>query len=261
MKPAPVKGPLHQKSTGARVEQLQVGINRTAAHWKLEPLAVEVDGDCGSQTLNAAVDLLFALGAYGPVLERARNGILSEYAQQVLRGSRARTRRMKALSLRRRRKVRQWRKEANPLRERAYRIAASLIGVMEEGGNNAGRKVGEIIRSNGGAIGEPWCGDFVAYCYRNAGSKSVTRSWAAVRLLSLVSGVKATTSPQPGDLVRFTFDHVGMFVRDLGNGEIETIEGNTGASGAVSDSATGGDGVYRKQRSKSLVNDYLRVTR
>jgi hypothetical protein len=52
-----------------------------------------------------------------------------------------------------------------------------------------------------------------------------------------------------------------MFVRDRGDGTIETIEGNTGASGAVSDSRTGGDGVYRKVRPKSLVKDYLRVHR
>ena len=64
-----------------------------------------------------------------------------------------------------------------------------------------------------------------------------------------------------GDLVRFTFDHVGMFVRDRGDGTVETIEGNTGTSGAVSDSATGGDGVYRKIRSKGLVRDYVHVTR
>jgi len=42
---------------------------------------------------------------------------------------------------------------------------------------------------------------------------------------------------------------------------IETNERNTGASCAVSDRITGGDWVYRKRRAKSLVNDYLRVTR
>lgn len=148
-----------------------------------------------------------------------------------------------------------------PLREKAFEHAEELIGVMERGGNNTGPIVDKIIQANGGLIGEPWCGDFVAYVYRLAGSKSVTRSWAAVRLLSLVSGVRRTSSPKRGDLVRFTFDHVGLFDKDLGNGSIQTIEGNTGASGAVSDSSTGGDGVYRKVRSKYLVSDYLRVTR
>ena len=148
-----------------------------------------------------------------------------------------------------------------PLRAKALDEAVALIGVMESGGNNRGEKVTQIIRANGGTGPEPWCGDFVAYCYRLAGSKAVDRRWAAVRLLSLVSGVRRTTNPQPGDLVRFTFDHVGIFSKRVNGSTIEVIEGNTGASGAVSDSSTGGDGVYRKNRSTSLVADYLRVTR
>lgn len=151
-----------------------------------------------------------------------------------------------------------------PLRERAYQVAAGLVGVMEQGGNNMGPMVSKIIRENGGTGPESWCGDGMAYCYRHAGSKRVSRSWCAVRLLRGLLGVYATSKPKRGDLVRFDFstsglDHVGMFVRDLGNGEIETIEFNTGASGAVSDSTTGGDGVYRKHRAKSLVHDYLHV--
>jgi hypothetical protein len=145
------------------------------------------------------------------------------------------------------------------LREKAYKAAVSQLGVMETGGNNSGVPLTRYIKTNQGTGPEPWCGDFVAWCYRQAGSKRVSRAWAAVRLLSGVLGVKRTSKPQRGDLVRFTFSHVGIFVRDLGDGTIETIEGNTGASGAVSDSSTGGDGVYRKLRSKGLVQDYLRV--
>lgn len=158
------------------------------------------------------------------------------------------------------RKVAFWTRKALPMRLRALEAAESLVGVMEIGGNNRGPVVNRIILANDGAIGEPWCGDFVAYCYRQAGSKAVTRSWASVRLLGSVAGVTKVAKPMAGDLVRFNFDHVGMFVRDAG-AFIETIEGNTGASGAVSDSATGGDGVYRKRRPKSLVADYLRVTK
>ena len=151
-------------------------------------------------------------------------------------------------------------KQLDTLQKRALRAAEALVGVMEQGGNNTGPMVNKIIKANGGDIGEPWCGDFIAYCYRQAGSKAVTRSWASVRALGGVRGVRRVKTPQAGDLVRFNFDHVGMYVKEAGM-FIETIEGNTGASGAVSDSKTGGDGVYRKRRAKSLVNDYLRVTR
>lgn len=142
---------------------------------------------------------------------------------------------------------------------RAARVAKALVGVMEQGGNNVGPMVSKIIRENGGRGPEPWCGDFVAYCYRHAGSKRVQRRWASVRLLRGALGIRATSKPRTGDIVRFKFDHTGIFMHDRGN-EIETIEGNTGQSGAVSDSKTGGDGVYRKRRPKWQVRDYLRVT-
>jgi len=107
----------------------------------------------------------------------------------------------------------------------------------------------------------------MAHVYKLAGSKAISRSWAYVPWMSKITGVQQVTNPQVGDIVRFEFtgdntpDHTGMFEKDNGNGTITTIEGNTGARGAVSDSKTGGDGVYRKVRSKSLVKDYLRVTR
>lgn len=148
-----------------------------------------------------------------------------------------------------------------PLRLRALSHARALIGVMEHGGNNQGAIVSKIIRANHGTGPEPWCGDFQAYVYRLAGSKAVTRAWASVSWLGALAGIRRVSTPLPGDLVRFTFDHVGLFEKDNGDGTITTIEGNTGATGAVSDSATGGDGVYRKTRSKSLVRDYLRVSR
>lgn len=146
-----------------------------------------------------------------------------------------------------------------PLRERAYRIAESFVGVMEVGSNNRGPEVDKLIREGGGIPGQAWCGWFQAVCYKRAGSKAVDWHWGAVRLLFPLPKVYRTLRPRRGDLVRFTFDHVGMFVKDNGDGYITTVEGNTGASGAVSDSKTGGDGVYVKTRSKTLVRDYLRV--
>lgn len=149
-----------------------------------------------------------------------------------------------------------------PLRLRALAEARKLVGVMEQGGNNAGAGVAKIIRGGGGNPAQfpAWCGYFCAHVYRLAGSKAVSWQWAAVRLLYPLSGVKRTSSPLAGDLVRFTFDHVGMFVRDNGDGTITTVEGNSGASGAVSD-GNGNDGVYIKNRSKTLVRDYLHITK
>jgi hypothetical protein len=154
-------------------------------------------------------------------------------------------------------------REQRPMRERALDEAESLVGVMEAGGNNMGAKVLEIIRANGGAGPEPWCGDFVAWCYRKAGSKAVQRGWAAVRLLGFLTGMRIVSAAdaRPGDIVCFSFDHTGLLRRKTRAVQIETVEGTTGRSGAVSDSRTGGDGVYLKRRSTSQVTRYVRVTR
>ncbi|MGH2839646.1 MAG: hypothetical protein ACRDKY_02330, partial [Solirubrobacteraceae bacterium] len=164
-------------------------------------------------------------------------------------------------------------KGGGALRLRAYAEAKRLSdrGVREVGGNNRGAMVMEIIKGNGGPGPEAWCGDFVAWCYRKAGSKAVTRQWASVRAVGGLGGVKRTKQPLKGDLVRLRFDHIGMFVcwcdsrgKEVGMGaatHIKTIEGNTGRSGSVSDSKGGGDGVYTKLRARGLVSDFLHIAR
>lgn len=159
------------------------------------------------------------------------------------------------------------------LRVLALAEAWKLVGIMEHGGNNRGERVMEIIRANGGTGPEPWCGDTMAWCYRHAGSLAVAREWAAVRLIDDVPGtyVIGKRAAEPGDMLRFTFDHVGMLVHycDAQSREVaaaiathvKTIEGNTGPSGAVSDSSTGGDGVYVKIHPLTEVADAVMVTR
>lgn len=217
---------------------------------------VTVDSELGPDTFQAALATARALGALESTIALCNQSrAISVGVQRMIRWPEDRTPAQLARAKHRAKVAAE-----KPLREKAYGEAVALIGVMEVGGNNRGEKVMEIIRANGGTGPEPWCGDFMAYCYRRAGSKSVSRAWAAVRLYLPHTGLKRTSSPQQGDIVRFTFDHVGMFVRDLGNGTIETIEGNTGRSGAVSDSRTGGDGVYRKIRTKGVVQDYIHVS-
>jgi hypothetical protein len=214
---------------------------------------VDEDGELGPQTLEQSAYAAWFLGAMDSTVAQIRAGTIGSGAQQLI----ADPRRRKPEQLERARARRD--EHFGTLRERAFKVASGLVGVMEEGGNNAGVMVSKIIVANGGSGPEPWCGDFVAYCYRNAGSTGVDRIWASVSQLSSDPDVHRVDSPECGDLVRFKFDHVGMFVRHVDAQTIETIEGNTGASGAVSDSKTGGDGVYRKRRASSAVTDFLRV--
>jgi hypothetical protein len=167
-----------------------------------------------------------------------------------------------------------------PLRLRALSNARHLLGVVERGGNNTGPVVDRIIRANNGSIGEPWCGDFVAYVYRNAGSKSVQRAWAATRFLGRIAGQssRGRRSGEPGDIVVFDFpgghpdsDHTGLLVAYVNSNKrkvpaakathIKTLDGNVGISANVSDSKTGGDGVGYKVRPIRYVSRIVKVKR
>lgn len=160
-----------------------------------------------------------------------------------------------------------------PLRLRALEQAKAVLKqhVTEQGGNNRGTAVEKIIKEGGGLPGQAWCGWFMAAVYKRAGSKAMDWHAGAVRLWLGIGGVKVTTTPRAGNAVRYTFDHIGMFVgwcdpsgkiipRSRAT-HILTIEGNTGTAGAVSDNPAGGDGVYEKVRPLGLVRDFLDISR
>jgi hypothetical protein len=252
---APPGATLHVLHFGERspaVRRHQEHLNaRLRAH--REP-PVDVDGDLGPQTIDRTAFAAWFLGALDPTVATVRAGSIPIGVQHLVADPRHREPEQLARARERRDE------HFGVLRERAYTVASGLVGVMEQGADNAGTMVAKIICANGGSGPEPWCGDFVAYCYRNAGSQGVDRIWASVSAVASDPDVHPVAKPERGDLVRFTFDHIGMYVGAAG-GQIETIEGNTGASGAISDSRTGGDGVYRKRRACGLVQDYLRVER
>lgn len=157
------------------------------------------------------------------------------------------------------------------LRLKAWNEMDRLISlrVTEQGGNNVGVLVERIIKLAGGVPGEAWCGDTVAYCYIRAGSKSVVRAWAAVRWLEQL--LTRVYVPRRGHVVIYIFDHTGLFKRWLNRAERAKYgvprgsfwagEGNTGNTGAASDSITGGDGVKLKIRHRSQVSSFRRVLR
>lgn len=160
------------------------------------------------------------------------------------------------------------------LQSAAFEEAHRCLGIVEQGGNNSGREVLQLIRDNGGTGPEAWCGDFVAHCYKVARAKvgkprRGTRLWAAVRNLGHVLGTRFVKLPRRGDILTFNFDHTGIvdtFCDVHGNPvvtrkatHVRTIEGNTGSAGAVNDSHDGHDGVKQKVRHRSLVAHWVRV--
>lgn len=134
---------------------------------------------------------------------------------------------------------------------------------MELGPNNHGAKVEEYQTYDSlPGEGYAWCNSFVDYCFAKAGRplEELLRSAGVELTLSLAhKNGWIVSDPAPGDLVIYTFSHIGIVEKLLPGGQLQTIEGNTGESGAVSDSRTGGDGVYRKIRSTQLVRAYVRV--
>lgn len=109
-----------------------------------------------------------------------------------------------------------------------------------------------------------WCYLFVSYVLIvEAGIKISPCAYVPTGYNWYKKNKKLFSSPLPADLVFFDFnkdgipEHIGICIKDNGDGTITTIEGNT-SSGKVG-SQDNGDGVYKRIRSKSLILGYGRV--
>lgn len=147
--------------------------------------------------------------------------------------------------------------------------AAAEVGVRESpAGSNRGPRVDEYQRADWlKGEGYAWCAAFVCWCVaRAAGEKpSFTlpltagawdfEQWARGKY-GPVPGWRIIGDQEPirtGDIVIFTFSHIGIAETDEISGTIETIEGNTNSAGSRE-----GDGVYRKTRRRSQIRSALR---
>jgi hypothetical protein len=120
---------------------------------------------------------------------------------------------------------------------RIVAIAESQLGQTEQPpGSNESPAIAQYRGATAGAIpGAPWCAYFASWVARQAGEPigengqgagavSEVWSWAQSTGRAIPNGPGVV--PQPGDLIVFGDEHVGI-VRDvLPNGQIQTIEGN-----------------------------------
>lgn len=135
---------------------------------------------------------------------------------------------------------------------RIIEIASMEIGVEEMPANSNETKYGKWF----GLDGVAWCGMFVSWVYANAGfplgNIGFKKGFAGCQTAfsHYRSTGEITQNPKEGDIVLFDwngdgrYDHTGIFLRDLGNGKFETIEGNT----AIGNDSNGGK-VMRRERS------------
>lgn len=120
---------------------------------------------------------------------------------------------------------------------RIVAIAEGQLGQTEQPpGSNESPAIAQYRSATAGAIpGAPWCAYFASWVARQAGEPigeggqgaggvSEVWSWAQSAGRAIPNGPGVV--PQPGDLIVFGDEHVGI-VRDvLPNGQIQTIEGN-----------------------------------
>ena len=142
-------------------------------------------------------------------------------------------------------------------REDFVAVAKTEVGTIEGPKENQ-TKYGAFTKANF----LPWCGSFVMWCANEIGLK-------IPNCVSTLAGATAfqkagrwqdaeTATPEPGDIVFFNFpggrevDHVGIVVKDKGNGTVICIEGNTSPD-KKGDQRNGGE-VCRKIRAYKKKN-------
>jgi hypothetical protein len=138
-------------------------------------------------------------------------------------------------------------------------VARGELGVIEGPKDNE-TKYGAFTKANF----LPWCGSFVNWCANEVGLK-------IPNVVSTVKGAEAfikknqweklsEATPLPGDIVFFDFpndgvdriSHVGIVVKDNGDGTVTCIEGNTSPD-KKGDQRNGGQ-VCRKIRAYKVKN-------
>lgn len=112
--------------------------------------------------------------------------------------------------------------------------------------------------------GQPWCGYFVMWCAKQAKVKmpNVVYTPAGVAAFQGIGqwSNAETAMPKPGDIVFFDFpggektDHVGIVIKDNGDGTVTTVEGNTSGTGSQSNGGEVMEKVraYKKKNRKKL---------
>lgn len=159
------------------------------------------------------------------------------------------------------------RKSEGSLKDAIVRLALSEVGIREIPRNsNRGERIEEYQAATWlEGSGWPWCAAFVCWLCREAGMSNALRpttpgawdfeNWArktpeAATLIKPIRGTKI----EPGDILVFTFSHIGLAVGSGRWGKVSTVEGNTDPSGSRE-----GGGVYKRSRKRSEVRSIIRL--
>jgi len=138
--------------------------------------------------------------------------------------------------------------------EAMVEIALAEVGYVEGPKDNE-TKYGKFTKANF----MPWCGSFCMWVANSAGVKipntvSTMAGAAAFKKMKTWTDAGAA-KPEPGDIVYFDFmaggapiEHVGIVIKDNGDGTVTTVEGNSAGEKKKSTSQANGGECVKKIR-------------
>jgi hypothetical protein len=155
--------------------------------------------------------------------------------------------------------------------DKMVNLARAEIGVSEIDGSNCGPRV-DVYKAATWLDpdkGWPWCAAFICWLVREAiEGEDISfkrpqtagawdfENWARKQVSKGVELRKPTNEDiKAGDIVVFTFSHIGLAVKDIdSSGYVTTIEGNTNGAGSRE-----GGSVLEKKRHVSCIRSRIRI--
>ena len=149
--------------------------------------------------------------------------------------------------------------EAQGSAARLVEVALAEVGTIEGPKDNE-TKYGKFTKSNF----QPWCGSFVNWCGNESSVKIPNTVYTPAGAQAFIKAgawqMSEEATPQPGDIAYFDFpsdgvdriSHVGIVIKDNGDGTVDTVEGNT-AGNKKGDQRNGGE-CCRKTRAYKKKN-------
>ena len=142
---------------------------------------------------------------------------------------------------------------------RLVEVALAEVGTIEGPKDNE-TKYGKFAKANF----QPWCGSFVNWCGNESSVKIPNTVYTPAGAQAFIKAgawqMSEEATPQPGDIAYFDFpsdgvdriSHVGIVIKDNGDGTVDTVEGNT-AGNKKGDQRNGGE-CCRKTRAYKKKN-------
>ena len=160
------------------------------------------------------------------------------------------------------------------LAERLVELAKKEVGVEEIGGTNCGPRVNEYKAATWLPADQawPWCAAFIDWLVMRAMEEESGRKFTFERprtagawdlenwSMKQDGSTWTKLNPQAsdivaGDIVIFTFSHVGLAIDSPAKGLVQTVEGNSNAQGSRE-----GGGVWKQTRKLSQIRSRIRFT-